>query len=1229
MTQSLNILVLEDNPTDAELTLFELEEAGFIISAKVVATEKEYVRELSGCPYDLILSDYDLPRYNGSLALLEAVKRCPGTPFILVTGAVSEDRAIEILTQGAKDYVLKNRLQQRLVPAVRRALAEAEELKARKQAEEDLREAHKNLERQVGERTAELQRELEQRRRIEATLLKYNERLEILSFTAGRLLASDQPQQIVKELCLKVMTFLDCQAFFNFLVDESAGRLHLNACAGIPAETAREIEWLDYGVAVCGCAARDACRIVAEDIPSTPDVRTELVKSFGIKAYACHPLLAQNHVIGTLSFGTRTRTAFNADDLAMMKAVADQVAVAMNRVRMEDALRASESREKARAGEMQALMDAAPIAIWIAHDPQCRRITGNRYADEITRVPHDVNVSVTANPGDAAVTYQVFRNGIEIKPEELPAQIAASTGRPVEAEMLDLIFSDGRVVRLIEGAMPLFDAEGCVRGSVAAGADVTRLRTVEEELRRTTERFEMAQHAAEVGIWDWDVITGDIRWSAQMFYLFGLDPQRNTASFELWKSILHPEDIAIAENRINEALLRKTALNGDYRITLPDGQIRWINAVGEGQYDNQDRPVRMMGICMDVTERKQAEEALRLSEEKYRSLVKYAPAAIYEVNLEGTKFLGMNDVMCDLLGYSREELLSMAPSELLSEESSIPFQERTKRVLAGELIAETAEYRIRKKDGTWIYAIVNAGLFAYTHEKPARIVVIAHDITERKKMEEALRESEQRLKFHFEKSPLAVVEWDTDFIVTQWSGEAERLFGWKKEEVIGKRIDALHLIYEDDIPVLNRTMEKLTSGETHAVVSTNRNYTKTGAVIESRWHNSVIFNAKGEMESVMSLVEDITERKRTEDAILLAKEEWERTFDTVPDLITILDTEHRIVRVNKAMADRLGVAPPCCIGLHCHEAVHGMCEPPAFCPHSLTCEDGRQHVAEVHEPHLGGDFLVSTTPLHGHDGRLVGSVHVARDITARKQAEDLLARQAAELQERTAQLEVANQELESFSYSVSHDLRAPLRAIDGLSRIILRQQDQLDETSRRQFNMIRDNIKMMGVLIDNLLSFSRVQKTSMKTSVIDMDKLAREVWDELRDANMERELEFKMTGILPGCGDQNLIRQVLLNLLDNAVKFTKNRKPGIIEMSSFKETGKIVYCVKDNGAGFDMEYASKLFGVFQRLHSVEEYEGTGVGLAIVQRIINRHGGRVWGEGKENGGAAFYFALPQK
>ncbi|MDQ1278168.1 MAG: Histidine kinase, partial [Thermodesulfobacteriota bacterium] len=312
---------------------------------KQLCFHRAYLQALQEFIPDLILSDYDLPRYIGAMAMAEARKRCPDTPFILVTGAIGEDRAIEMLTQGAKDYVLKNRLQ-RLAPAVQRALAEAAEQRARKEAEDGLRKAHSILELQVAERTAELHKEIEKRQQIEAALIRYNERLEIISYISGRLLASDDPQKVVEELCLKVMEYLDCQTFFNFIVDNDAGRLRLNAYAGIPPETAHGIEWLDYGVAVCDCVARDASRIIAENIPSTPDIRTELIKSFGIKAYACHPLLEKNRVLGTLSFGSHSRTAFSDDNLAVMKAVTDHVAIAMVRVRTEEDLRKSESNQR-------------------------------------------------------------------------------------------------------------------------------------------------------------------------------------------------------------------------------------------------------------------------------------------------------------------------------------------------------------------------------------------------------------------------------------------------------------------------------------------------------------------------------------------------------------------------------------------------------------------------------------------------------------------------------------------------------------------------------------------------------------------------------------------------------------------------------------------------------------------------------------------------------------------
>jgi PAS domain S-box-containing protein len=284
-----------------------------------------------------------------------------------------------------------------------------------------------------------------------------------------------------------------------------------------------------------------------------------------------------------------------------------------------------------------------------------------------------------------------------------------------------------------------------------------------------------------------------------------------------------------------------------------------------------------------------------------------------------------------------------------------------------------------------------------------------------------------------------------------------------------------------------------------------------------------------------------------------------------------------------------------------------------------------------------------STPLVSRAGRIVGmfSTHYRspRQIEeADMRLLDLLARQVADLIERmqvnealnnrTKQLEAANRELESFSYSVSHDLQAPLRAIDGFTRMILRKHaERFDEDALAKFNVIRDNAQMMGRLIDDLLAFSRLDKAPLSVARLEMDVMIREVWEEIEAANPDRRLTLKISTMPPGRGDRGLIRQVLVNLLSNAVKFTRGRPEALIEADGYLKDGESVYRIRDNGVGFDMLYHDKMFGVFQRLHSSAEFEGTGVGLAIVQRIIHRHGGRIWAEGRVNEGATFYMTLP--
>ncbi len=296
--------------------------------------------------------------------------------------------------------------------------------------------------------------------------------------------------------------------------------------------------------------------------------------------------------------------------------------------------------------------------------------------------------------------------------------------------------------------------------------------------------------------------------------------------------------------------------------------------------------------------------------------------------------------------------------------------------------------------------------------------------------------------------------------------------------------------------------------------------------------------------------------------------------------------------------------------------------------------EGRYEIEDFF-PGLDGKWLfVTAAPLRDHLGKIIGAIETLQDITGRKQAEEEIRAMNVELEqrviERTAQLEAANRELESFSYSVSHDLRAPLRAMNGFSRILVEEYGkQLPQEAQRYLDLVQENSHKMGKLIDDLLLFSRMGKQALNVRDVNCAEIVEQSLAELQTEREDRKIEVAL-GKLPVCrADSILLKQVFMNLLTNAFKFTKVKKNARVEVGSKIIKGETVYFVKDNGVGFDMQYVGKLFGVFQRLHSAAEFEGTGVGLAIVQRIIHRHGGRVWAEAEVDKGASFYFTLGGK
>jgi PAS domain S-box-containing protein len=274
---------------------------------------------------------------------------------------------------------------------------------------------------------------------------------------------------------------------------------------------------------------------------------------------------------------------------------------------------------------------------------------------------------------------------------------------------------------------------------------------------------------------------------------------------------------------------------------------------------------------------------------------------------------------------------------------------------------------------------------------------------------------------------------------------------------------------------------------------------------------------------------------------------------------------------------------------------------------------------------------VTVAPVHDHNGEITGTATISRDVTRRKLAEDRILHLNEDLEERvgrrTVQLEEANRELESFSYSVSHDLRAPLRAIDGFSRLVIEDYaHELDEEGLRYLGLVCRNTRQMGELIDGLLAFSGLKQQPLDKRPVDVEALAHEVVDSLTTEPDGRASGIEV-GVLPeASADPMLLRQVLANLLSNAIKFTRDTEERRIEVGSYQDNGVPVYLVRDNGIGFDMRHAEKLFTVFQRLNRAEDYEGTGIGLALVARIVSRHGGRIWADAKPGEGATFFFTL---
>ena len=460
--------------------------------------------------------------------------------------------------------------------------------------------------------------------------------------------------------------------------------------------------------------------------------------------------------------------------------------------------------------------------------------------------------------------------------------------------------------------------------------------------------------------------------------------------------------------------------------------------------------------------------------------------------------------------------------------------------------------------------------------------------------------------------------------ITHTNKALTEYFGWGRE-VVGELATKL-AVERDADKILPGLTACLTRG--YARDLEGDLLTKDGREVPVLINASRITDPQGRPLGAIWVIRDITALRQAEAALEAERRRLLSLLEELPAYVYLKAPDYSIKFANRFFREKIGDPGD----RPCYEVLHGYTAP---------CEECQaMQVLATHEPqerewvHQGGrTYRAYVYPFADSDGSPL-ILELGIDITERKRAEEEIQQLNEELEQRverrTAQLEAANRELEGFSYSVSHDLRAPLRAIDGFSRILLKDyEDRLDAEGQRLLDIIRVNTQQMGQLIDDLLTFSRLGRREVKAADLDMGTLVRKVAGELQNTLGDRTVEWDLKPLPATRADRALMHQVWVNLLGNALKFTRRKEPAIIEVGCRSAGDEDIYYVKDNGVGFDMQFAHKLFGVFQRLHRYEEFEGTGVGLALVQRIVQRHGGRVWAEGQLNGGACFSFSLPRR
>jgi len=794
----------------------------------------------------------------------------------------------------------------------------------------------------------------------------------------------------------------------------------------------------------------------------------------------------------------------------------------------------------------------------------------------------------------------------------------------------------------------LYNSDGSLKGFAKVTRDITEHKKAEDRVLYLANLLEKTSDA----FFSYNADFCLLSWNKAAEVIFGYKAEE--ALSKNVSEILRPEIDEASKLEIRKELAEKNFWTGEPVYRRKDGSPAPVHISITVTRNEANEIDEYVCICRDITLKKKAEENARrmqdeidrLNHEKLTYSLK--EVADYKYALDRSSIVAITDQkgvinyvnqnFCVISKYSRDELIGQDHRIINSGYHPKEFIRNLWVTIANGKVGK-GELKNKAKDGTVYWVDTTIIPFLDKTGKPYQYVAIRADITARKEAEEKLEiERQQYAKlFHETPSCFGILK-GPSHIFTMANPLCLKLTGGK--DIIGKPI-------REAVPELQGQgfFELLDS-----VYATGKSFSGTDILVKVDLNNDGVMsdvyvdflyqayrNGEGNIEGIFFFANEVTEKVQAVKKIENSEKKFRAIIENNYDAISLRDEKTNIIYQSPALERILGYTFEELQQQQLTNVIHPE-DIPAVINRTLEAlnNPGKPFFGIHRALHKNGHYVWlegSVTNLLA-DENVKAMVSNFRDITKRKNAEDALQLLNEELEQRVAsrtqQLEIANMGLESFSYSVSHDLRTPLRGIHGFSKIL--QEDYghlLDDEGTRVLNRIISSAGSMGQLIDDLLTFSRMGRREIAGDSLNMQSIAESCLNELIHGTPAVNCVCEVNELKPCTGDLGMIKQVWFNLLGNAIKYSaKDQAPHII-IGSIEKDQENVYFVKDNGVGFDMQYAHKLFGVFQRLHSNEEFEGTGVGLALVKLIINKHHGEVWAESEPGKGATFYFSLPKR